>query len=255
MNNIVEEVNIEQIELIAQEKCDDNKKLEAAYKTGYINLLEFNAVIYDDKIKDKLQAREYDDYILSDDCIENFTILIEVNEKEKFLDSKAKSNVLEILDYMRNNMESKKEINGLIARLFSTKGDNSLLFYRNQYLTRNGMLYERTKNEYNPSIFEKDTVIKDLRYSLSLDYAIVMSLIDGLDEDLEEMIKLLPSQYFINTINVLMYECPVLLTIESFKERVENILNRISNEEVPNIEKTGKYRAKLLLKKLENKLA
>ena len=28
MNNVIEKVNIEQIELIAQEKCDDNKKLE-----------------------------------------------------------------------------------------------------------------------------------------------------------------------------------------------------------------------------------
>lgn len=240
MNNIIDE---------------ETKQLAEIYNTGYLELLRLNAIIFADEIKEKLETGEYDNYVLNEDFLDNLTILIEVNETEKFLDSNAKSNVLDILSYMQDNMECKKEISKLIARLFSTKCDNCFIFYRNQYLTRNGMLYEKTKNEYDTSIFKEKHLIKNLRYSLSVDYTVVMVLIDGLDKDLDEMMQLIPPQHFINTINVLMYECPKLLIINSFTERVKNILDKISKNELPNIEQTGIYRAKLLLKKLEKKLA
>ena len=86
MNNIIDENTYKEIQ-----------QLSAVYKTGYLELLRLNSIVYDDDIKEKLETGEYDNYVLDDDFLELLDIMAEVNITEKFFDPKVKSNILEIL--------------------------------------------------------------------------------------------------------------------------------------------------------------
>ena len=234
--------------MIDEQICEEIKQIAAIHKTGYINLLRLNSIVYDDDIKEKLETGEYDSFVLDERCIELLDVMADVNDKERYLDPKAKTNTIEILEYIKEKSQNKEQAESVIRVLKGSSTDKCYTFYRDQYLLRSGMFNEKTKSEFDPSIFKDDMVLKELRYSLSRDYQIVVALVDGPIEDSE---NILLSEFFINTINNLKYECPALLQIPSIKEEVRNILQKIRKEDLSNIDTLGKYRAKVLLKKLK----
>lgn len=240
MNNIIDENTYKEIQ-----------QLSAVYKTGYLELLRLNSIVYDDDIKEKLETGEYDNYVLDDDFLELLDIMAEVNITEKFFDPKVKSNILEILNYIKAKKTNDESVQRVVRMLNASSKENCYTFYRNQYLLRSGMLSEETKKEYDPSIFEDEVALKELRFSLACDYQIVIALIDGTIEEKEDILL---SEFFINTINDVKYECPQLLAIPSINKCVKEILNRIRKEKLSNIDTLGRHRAKVLLKKI-NKLA
>ena len=222
----------------------------------YLNILKFNSIIYDDDIYYKLEKEDECDkeYILSEDYLENIKTLLEDNEDTKHIDAKVISNILDTIQFIRVERGNTKALNEIVVRLNMAKDDNYLSFYRDSYLKRSGLFNKWRQESYSIESFNEDEILSELRYSIMQDHIITMCLLD--DEDVDDLDDILVSDYFLNTLNLLMYECPEVFRVCDVKEKIKKVLNKIvkqskikNNEN--NLDTLSRYRSYILLRKVK----
>ena len=219
---------------------------------SYLKILKFNSFIYDDDLFKDLLEEDMQE-ILSDTFVESISTLVKTNEDTRHLDPKSVDNVLDIVSFVRAKKGNTKELAEIITKLNSFKYDKYVYFYRDQYLKRSGMLTERTRRKYDLKCFTHEEVLKELRFSLMLDYDILTSLTEDTDEEFLDMEEILVSDYFINTINAAIYDCPQIFKVNKAKERTKYILNKIEelSHQKEQADALSRYRAHTLMKQMK----
>ncbi len=219
----------------------------------YLNLLRLNSVIYDDRIIEYMDDNDKE-YILSDTYLESLIILIEFNRKSGHLCPHVVDNILDTLTYIRKEKGNSSIINSLIRELNDVTYNKYLYFYRDQYLKRSGMYTSKSKKKYSIDSFSSADILSELRFSMMLDYDIILCLIEDTDEEVEDMEEVLVSDYFLNTINAIAYECPQIFKIDGVKERIKDITHKIvekSYDKDIDLDVISRYRSKQLSKRLK----
>lgn len=207
---------------------------------AFLELLKFNAIIYDDYISEDLESSDPEcdyckEYILSKDFVDYLYAKVMVNELTKTMDFQVKRNILEVVSFIRNNEKEEREdvinkINAVIVSLNGVEDENSDAFYQEQYLKRLGI--PNKKNKFKISYEdEQDSyeVKKLIRRLMTLDYDAIIDVLERSEEELEtEKIKrCLIDETFIYTLNKVKCDFPELYENELFKKRSISILKDI----------------------------
>lgn len=219
----------------------------------YMKILKLNAIIYDDRIIEELTYDVCLEYILSDEFLNDLSMLIDMNRITKHLDSKVKDNIRDILFFLRTKINKTNKINELIGILNNTTEEGVLPFYRDQYLKRANLYSDRARKKYPLECFDNITVQEEIRFSMMQDYDYMNLLLEDEETFFENETEFI-NDFFINTINITKYDCSDILLVGNVNPRIKYLLEGIKKESYKNgndLDSISRYRAKTLLKKLK----
>ncbi|HPF83201.1 MAG TPA: hypothetical protein PLV83_03415 [Bacilli bacterium] len=199
-----------------------------------LNYFKINSFIYDDAVAERFEYEDDIDYILSREFLENLHTKLELDEIKPEIDSQIKNNIYDIVYFIKNNNEDKKNIqliNEIIVSLNSIQGYINDEFYKDQALKRSGRNTLKYKLALNKVSFEQEPAFTEIiRQSMANDYRIIYYLMNLNDKENGELFKLYLLQNcdeLFNTLNYLMYDYPKVVFSHSFRKNCGEILSEI----------------------------
>lgn len=239
--------------------------------SSYLKDKKLQCYIFDQMKDEDLDNPLYVDYLLSDEFFQSLVDFIGKNYKLEIADATIRDNIRNIIWYLRDNkkydtktenQELRRILNECIISLNKSRCTNDIGFYRQQFYYRSD---QRPTSFWNQAYDENyiSERKESLNFSISRDYDTIygLSLLDSEEEFKEDVVPdKINCHYFINTLNVLFYECPSIYNIDKVVSRANYILEinkkLIKNKPCPyelnnDIEDELLYRTSKVMKKMK----
>lgn len=200
----------------------------------YLEEKEVKSILFVGHDNEAEEIEGYINCIKSINFIQRLLDILEKNKESQFLDESMKNNILKILSYIRDNVDSispshRNLINISIGIINSTKGTKGVMdFYRTEFLRRNSdnisltskipflyknIYFSNIKNEIDESVSMESDILKSLLFE-NEEYFIY-----------EDTLDYIASHYFLDTLNTTIEENKDLFKYYDFKERALHVLN------------------------------
>ena len=180
---------------------------------------------------------------------------VDEHVKTNELDKQQLRNILEVVDYVKHNSKfcDINRINEMIVAINSSNGCDKLIYYIENYMSRfegHGIIKNINTASRRQQI---KSIIKKSNY---LDYYYLIILTSGTDEEfLEVLEETIFSEYFLLSINQIIYEYPQISENPTFLKRLKTIvkINLEAKEQILAYEngKTLVKRSKFYYKQLK----
>ena len=201
----------------------------------YLDKKEAKSAIFFGHDKEAESIEKYREYITSIKFLELLKVALEYNQKHEFLDDIIKKNILNMLTYVRYNTTGftpiLNECITLINSTPNTRGVNN--FYKNEYIKRHPDLFPTSLIKLFKKYvtdWSRDEKL-DINRSIGNDFGIIQTILFEEEQTFinEDALYFLHEKYFIDTLNVVLYENPYMFKYNDFKDKALFILSENIN--------------------------
>lgn len=213
----------------------------------YLNYKLIESIINDNKVSENLEGHK--SIILNKEFILVLSNFVEKYVKNALLDKSQLDNLNNLINYIRFNFNtSQKVYNHLFNHMIYNinKSDSSEKYIFNNFVNRfsgHGILKYLFDYQNYPYMLKK------IKKSISMDYFYLVLLTKNVDEKFYKIIdKLALNEYFLMSINQIIFEYPDILKDKVFVTRLKSVIN-INLERLDDIENNEKRK---IIKKRSN---
>ena len=204
----------------------------------YYNKKFVESIIYDPKLKEKLEKRVLDN-LLNIEFLIHLNSYLDLDENQQCIDDTLKNKIYELVRYIRFNLEKNKEVlhniilNQIIKKLNHMHQNNFLGFY---YKQANARAHDSEKMSFEKKVEKLFELYEDICKSISYDFQVLCDLYKTPEEYKKIFPKYVADGWFISSIKGIYYKKKKIFRDPYVLENLTRVVTQ--NETITNLKQT-----------------